>query len=188
MVSTPGYLIVPGFGGSGPGHWQSHWERDLGPGATRIEPRSWDHPDLADWLLAISRAVRPGAIIVAHSIGCLAAAAWLTRHAGAGVTDGVAAAFLVAPADEHAAAFPAEAASFSTVRRRLPVPSVVIGSSDDPYCPAATLHGLAAAWQAPAIEVGPAGHLNTASGHGPWPGGRQLLTAFTAGVACRARP
>lgn len=49
------FVMVPGIGGSGPEHWQSHWE-SLYPNTLRIEPNSWDEPDLADWFAALDRA------------------------------------------------------------------------------------------------------------------------------------
>lgn len=80
------YVIVPGINGSGRDHWQTHWQDVWGPAATRIGPSSWDAPDLADWHRALDRATRrhgPSAVVLlAHSLGCLAAASWLAARAG----------------------------------------------------------------------------------------------------------
>lgn len=59
-------VIVPGIGGSGPGHWQSHWQ-EIHPDAVRIAPASWDLPGLPDWIAALERAVAgaPAAPVVA---------------------------------------------------------------------------------------------------------------------------
>jgi serine hydrolase len=67
----PPILVVPGLGGSESDHWQSHLERAL-PGAVRVEQDDWDRPRLADWLPRLAEAVAawPGAILVAHSLGC----------------------------------------------------------------------------------------------------------------------
>ena len=49
-------LLLPGIGGSGPDHWQSHWER-TDPDMTRFAPSDWDRPELADWCEALDRGV-----------------------------------------------------------------------------------------------------------------------------------
>jgi predicted alpha/beta hydrolase family esterase len=54
-------------------HWQTIWEAEWGPAATRIAVASWTSPDLDDWVGAIERAVRmtgtPDVVLVAHSGG-----------------------------------------------------------------------------------------------------------------------
>ena len=176
------YVIVPGVGNSGDAHWQTRWEADWGRQATRIAPASWDEPEVGNWCDALAAAVArmsPPTVLVAHSLGCLAVTEWLTRYAPA-----VAGAFLVAPPDPRGAAFPAGAApSFvSLTPRPLPVPAVAIVSADDPYCAPAAAYGLAAEWDVPVIAIGALGHVNSDSGLGDWPAGRDLLTAFTAGL------
>ena len=181
------FVIVPGINGSGPGHWQSIWQDVWGPSASRIGPSSWDEPELADWCLALDRAVRQAqsaeVVLVAHSLGCLTAGHWL-RQAQRGIRG----AFLVAPPDVAGPNFPAEAPSFATLKAApLPVPGLVISSDDDPYCTPEAAQRLAASWGAGHVSVGPAGHINTASGQGAWESGRSLLDAFTAGLGHQAR-
>ncbi len=89
-------LVVPGYHGSGPDHWQSWLETRL-PEARRVSGIDWEQPVLADWALAIRDDIdrANGAVwIVAHSFGCLAsivaiadrgesvAGAWLGGPAG----------------------------------------------------------------------------------------------------------
>ena len=182
------FVIVPGINGSGPGHWQSIWQGAWGPSASRIGTSSWDEPDLADWCLALDRATQldqpAELVVVAHSLGCLAAGHWL-RQARPHVR-GV---FLVAPPDPAGPNFPAaEAPSFTTFRTTpLTVPGLVVSSDDDPYGTPEAAQRLAAGWGAGHVGIGPAGHVNTASGHGPWEAGRALLAAFTAGLGHPAR-
>jgi len=68
-------LMVPGWQGSGPGHWQSRWERNLTT-ARRVELRDWVGSDKDKWVGAIidavATSVRP-VVIVAHSLGVIAA-------------------------------------------------------------------------------------------------------------------
>lgn len=76
-------LMVPGFTGSGPGHWQSILERAQAE-YRRVQQRDWDHPEPAEWLQALDRAVRaePGEVVlVGHSFGCLAIAKWAAGKA-----------------------------------------------------------------------------------------------------------
>jgi predicted alpha/beta hydrolase family esterase len=133
-------LIVPGINGSGPGHWQSHWERTL-PGAERVEQFEWARPRLADWVAGLAEAVRrrPGALIVAHSLGCALVAHW------ARITGG----------------------------------RVVAASHNDPYVTIERAEGFARAWGSAFVNLGAQGHINVASGHGPWPEGAALLEPFT---------
>jgi predicted alpha/beta hydrolase family esterase len=197
------YVIIPGINGSGPDHWQTVWQQRWGGAATRIAPASWDAPELQDWLRAIDRAVdgcvpadraaadgaaadraaadRASAdiVLVAHSLGCLAAAAWL----GARRPDRVRGAFLVAPPDATAPAFPAEAAGFTGVATvPLPIPALVVTSEDDPYCAPEAARRLVGQWRAGHVGVGAAGHVNGASGLGAWPFGQGLLAGFVAGI------
>ena len=98
-VLHPPVLIVPGLGGSGPDHWQSIWQREV-PNAERVEQADWDRPVPSDWLrvLAHATAERPGAVVVAHSLGCILLAHLVERQ----LRTPIAAALLVAPADVEA--------------------------------------------------------------------------------------
>jgi predicted alpha/beta hydrolase family esterase len=177
------FVIVPGINGSGSDHWQSIWQDAWGPAATRISPLSWDEPDLADWCQALDRAAsqrQPAEVVlVAHSLGCLAAGHWLRRR-----QPGIRGAFLVAPPDAAGPNFPAaEAPSFTTIAAEpLTVPGLIVSSDDDPYCTPQAAQRLAAGWGAGQVSIGPHGHVNTASGLGAWAAGRALLDAFTAGL------
>lgn len=172
----PRYVIAPGYLDSDPGHWQSLWAADFGTDATRVVAGSWDEPELEDWVASLGASMSPGAVIVAHSLGCLAATTWLERHPG--VARG---AFLVALPDAQGPIFP-RAIGFSRPRQRLSDPVLMVGSSDDPYAGMDSTRAAAAAIGAQLVELGAAGHLSTASGRGPWPEGRALLARFVAGL------
>jgi predicted alpha/beta hydrolase family esterase len=47
-----------------------------------------------------------------------------------------------------------------------------------PVLTVARLQEFAAAWGSRLELIGAAGHINGASGHGPWPEGEQMLIAF----------
>ncbi|MBY6266007.1 serine hydrolase family protein [Azospirillum sp. 412522] len=181
-------LVLPGLGNSGPDHWQSWLERRL-PALIRVELGDWDAPAPDRWVERLDAAVRaaPGPVVlVAHSLACILVARWAATTAPA---DKVAAALLVAPPDvgssgvESPRTVPAEACRFAPVPTDpLPFPAVVVGSRTDPYCTAARACGFAALWGADFIDAGEAGHINSASGHGPWPMGETLLKDLLAQI------
>lgn len=172
-------LIVPGLGDSGPGHWQTLWA-DADPAARRVHQRDFDRPVRAEWVDGLDRELRrrPGpTVLVGHSLGCIAIAAWAAQHDAAQV----AGALLVAPADADALGL-----LDGVPRAALPFPAVVVASTDDPYCTAARARAFAQAWGAEYVDHGPSGHLNVAAGYGPWPRGEQLLAALRARVSTPA--
>ena len=166
-------LVLPGLNGSGPSHWQSIWERRHRE-LQRVEQASWSEPRLGDWTATLERAVRaaPAAVIlVAHSLACALVAHW----ARVGATERVAAALLVAPADVDAIGR-VEVRSFAPMPLEpLPFPSWLVASENDPVVTLDRARGFARAWGARFLEAGPCGHINVASGHGPWPEGEALL-------------
>ena len=169
-------LILPGIGNSGPEHWQSIWQA-ANPNFHRVVQQDWDHPQCADWVQALEQAVAhfgSRSVLVAHSLGCLLVAHWalLTRHRIQG-------ALLVAPPDTLAAAFPAQANTFSPAPLKpLPFPSIVVASSNDPYASISYSETLASAWSSRLVNIGAAGHINAASGFGEWDDGFLLLQSF----------
>lgn len=184
--AVPGFslLIVPGLGNSGPDHWQTLWENAL-PGARRADLGAWDRPTPTQWDarldMAIGAAARDGGrpvILIAHSLGCIAAARWgEARRNDAPVP--VAGALLVAPPDlDHCAELPelASLAPFAPAPDApLPFPSILVASRDDPYCPLPGAQALAARWGSQFVDAGAHGHINAASGLGRWDAGLMLL-------------
>ncbi len=178
MVAFSGrYVIAPGYQDSDSGHWQTLWQAGFGSAAVRVSVSSWNEPELEDWVAGLDAAMTPGAIIVAHSLGCLTALAWLARHSGV-----AAGAFLVAAPDPEGPDFPETITGFSrpTVAQHEPV--MMVGSTDDPYAGWDYTVATAAAVGATLVKLDAAGHISTASGRGPWPEGRALLAGFVAGL------
>jgi predicted alpha/beta hydrolase family esterase len=70
---------------------------------------------------------------------------------------------------------PAVAAFGRPPLERLRFPSILGCSSTDPYCSLERARALAMTWGARFVNLGDAGHVNTASGHGPWLDGERLL-------------
>ncbi|MGV8883308.1 MAG: RBBP9/YdeN family alpha/beta hydrolase [Rhodoglobus sp.] len=171
-------ITLPGIGGSGVDHWQSHWERES-TGFQRFSPASWDEPDFEDWFAAVGRSVpTEPTILVAHSLACLVAVRWSAAHPGR-----LAGMFLVAAPDPAGPIFPQQAASFGAdLQARPSVPTLLVTSDDDPYCSELQSVALAREWRVPRVSIGRQGHVNSASGLGAWGEGRSLLTAFAAGL------
>jgi predicted alpha/beta hydrolase family esterase len=109
-------------------------------------------------------------VLVAHSLGCVLVAHWAAARSGS-----VAGALLVAPPDIERAGIAALDDFCPVPLKPLPFPSLMISSSDDPWCTPERSRQFADAWRAELVEVGAYGHLNSASGLGDWPAGRELL-------------
>lgn len=195
-------LIVPGWSNSDDGHWQSRWQRSLKT-ARRVEQADWHRPSRDAWVgTLISTIAKAGSdlpvVIVAHSLGVATLV-----HAAAELPPGsIAGAFMVAPADvENARAWPptqgmgfdGDAHGFAPLPiQRLPFYSALVASSSDPYCSIERAQHFANTWGAAMIPAGDAGHINVASGHGPWPEGLMRFGWFLKQVAddmqARRRP
>jgi len=57
----------------------------------------------------------------------------------------------------------------------LPFPSLVVASSEDPYIALERAEYFARCWGSELVNIGPAGHINAASGYGKWAEGVELL-------------
>ena len=178
MHHTP--LIVPGFHGSGPAHWQSWMEKRL-PDARRVGGIDWELPVLALWAAEVRREIddAPGAVwIVAHSFGCLASVIAAADRPGR-----VAGLLLVAPAEPRRFSLFGTREQYpggDSVASALPAtplasPSVLVASRNDPWLECHRAHDLAGRWGSRLVDIGDAGHINTDSGYGPWPQGLDLL-------------
>jgi uncharacterized protein len=175
MESGRTVLIIPGLGNSGPQHWQTLWEASQ-PEYRRVQQNDWEHPRCRDWTrnidAAISSAKSP-VVLVAHSMGCIATVHWALSSGANGL---VAVAFLVAPPDVEADTIPAGPTGFSPCPlRRLPFKSLVVASTNDPFATLERAKVFAASWGSELIILESAGHINAASGYGPWPEGEKLL-------------
>jgi uncharacterized protein len=179
-VSAAAVLVLPGYGDSGPDHWQSRWEA-ADPRFRRVAQRDWLEPKLDDWLAVLDRAVSACAappILVAHSLGCVLVAHWVQRTGRS-----AAAALLVAPADTDALALVLDAVeSFRPVPLvRLPFPTIVVASDDDIYVTRERAEVFARAWGSRFVGLSGVGHINSESGVGDWSAGRALLDDLLRG-------
>ncbi len=185
-LHTPDFfdtLIVPGYHGSGEAHWQTWMEQQL-PHARRIKGIDWEYPQVEQWseqiIFALESAKNP-VWIVAHSFGSLATV-WASQY----TADKIAGVLLVAPADPWRFTYSGLYSSVShhqvvrsiaedVPKSRLPFPSVVVASTNDPWVKLTVAGYWAQHWGSYFINAGNVGHINTDSGFGPWPEGLQLL-------------
>ncbi len=193
--STMLHLILPGWQNSGPDHWQSLWETQLG--AQRVLQHDWMHPLRGDWitrledhLLSISeqtiehtcvrdaQKASKNILLVAHSLGCHLVSAWAALSAQ---THRIQGALLVAPPDAQRADFPQEMKSWrSPVLQKLPFPSVCVLSSNDPFSTLQSGKNMALAWGSEVKELGEKGHINAESGLRDWPQGKAWLAELVS--------
>jgi hypothetical protein len=181
-TSDADILLIPGYDGSDDAHWQRRWAQKLST-AQIVEQPDWRFGSLNQAVDALVAAVRGAAkpvMLVAHSAGVpltLHAVAQLKKLDLVGKVKG---AFLVSPpesaklaalegVDPELAVFP---------RDPLPFPSVVAGSVDDPFSEQAAARALARDLGAEFSDAGASGHINVASGHGPWPEGLLRFAGF----------
>ena len=170
-------FFIPGLDNSGPAHWQTRWQSRLA-NAVRIDQRDWSLPKRDEWVERVaeglSQARRP-IVIVAHSLGIATA-----LHAIAASRVKVRGGFFVAPPDlANPSLRPKTLAAFGPYPRDpLPFPSITVVSRNDPLTSFEEAGDLANAWGSLLIDAGNSGHINTASGHGPWPEGTMVFAQF----------
>lgn len=182
-------LVVPGFHGSGPDHWQSWLELEL-PQSRRVGGIDWELPVLGEWAAAIRREIDASASrvwVIAHSFGCLASAAAIASR-----RERVAGAILVAPADPERFGPTGVRASTDRLERscqtQLPLSQLVdfgllVASRNDPWMSFASARSWSERWGLSLHDAGRAGHINVDSGHGRWPLIRELIGAMQTAVA-----
>lgn len=175
-MSSPTVVIIPGWRDSGPGHWQSLWADQL-PGAVRVQQDDWISPSRSAWVASITQIIlaqtKP-VVIAAHSLGCIA-----TSHLPHEANARIQGALLVAPADPERRSVLADFAPVPF--QKLPYPSILVASSNDPYCPIRLAGAYARAWGSEFMRLQCAGHINLEAGFGPWPLGLGLLQSLVGG-------
>lgn len=166
-------LVLPGIDNSGAAHWQTLWEAQ-DDSLHRVNQANWSSPVCEEWvatLRSVVDAAGANVVLVAHSLGCLLVAHWAARYAGR-----IKGALLVAPPDPDGPNFPSVAKGFSPVPLgNMPFRSILVCSSDDPYCQLERATAFAMAWGSEFINIGAHGHINGQSGLGNWEAGRKLL-------------
>lgn len=190
------FLILHGYEGSGPEHWQSWLAGQLREAGERVA-----YPDLPDphapalpaWRDALARELRAlhGELtVVAHSLACIL---WL-HHCDEPVTGDARAARVLLVAPPSLAGAPEPLHSFFPVpldRGRVAAAATetrLVCSPDDPYCPedAAALYAAALGLEHDVLDG--AGHINPDAGYGPWPAAEAWCYGASAITSSRIAP
>src|SRR5688572_9584534 len=160
-------LIVPGLREHVPEHWQTLLSAQL-PRVRTVPPLEHDKLSRAARVDALDRELRAidgPVVLVAHSAGVMMVAHW--AHSARGDCP-VKAALLATPADVEQP-FPAPYPSTHVLRangwlpiprQRLPFPSLLAASRNDPLCTIARAQEFARDWGSELLDLGEVGHLN----------------------------
>ena len=172
------FLILHGYEGNGPDHWQSWLAERLRAAGEEVrypELPDPDAPSLSAWLerLEAERAPDGGEVVLAHSLGCLL---WLHHRAQGGPP--AQRALLVAPPCPSAVRDAPEIAGFFPVPVTGDDGARWAASDDDPYCP----EGVKKLYSGPVDVLEGAGHVNEDTGFGPWPLAERWALGHTPGV------
>lgn len=188
-AASPTLLIVPGLRDHVPQHWQTLLVERLkkqGRRVVGVPPMGREDLDCAKRVAAIEREARSidgPLVIVAHSGGCVMVAHWARR-----TTRPVQGALLATPPDFDSPmpeGYPTleqlRAGGWLPVpRAKLPFPSLVAASRDDPLAHFEAVERLARDWGSELVDLGHVGHLNPASGYGEWSMADRLIQQAAA--------
>lgn len=168
-------LILPGLGGSGEKHWQSFWSRALDH-VLRLEQDNWEEPELDKWLERLNEFLLKSdgpLILAAHSLSVSLVAHWAVKYHNPHIKG----ALLVAPADVDSPAHtPDVIRNFAPMpATKLPFPSIVVASENDPFVSLDRARYFAAQWGSEFINIGSKGHINSDSNLGIWEEGQEIL-------------
>ncbi|MFF3409236.1 RBBP9/YdeN family alpha/beta hydrolase [Streptomyces sp. NPDC002742] len=183
-TADPVIVIVPGLRDHVPDHWQTLLADRLteaGRTVRTVPPLTEDALNRDARVAALDKVVSEiegPVVLVAHSAGVIT-----TVHWAQGSTAQVRGALLATPPDFETPlpdGYPrpevlAENGWTPVPRTPLPFPSIVAVSSNDPLGTVERVTELARDWGSALVDLGEVGHLNPASGHGPWPRAEELL-------------
>ena len=168
-------ILVYGYDGSGPGHWQRWLHAELQQREVPVAFPALPDPAAPQkdvWVAVLAEslaAARTPVTFVCHSLGC-----WAVDHLlSARGTSGVHGALLVAPPSPYLLFEPVE--SFLPPPRRtdmwapIATRSLVVGSDNDEFTTSDEFGTIARSLGARCHLLHGAGHINVAAGYGPWP-------------------
>jgi len=168
-------VMVHGYDGSGPGHWQRWLADELQQRRVPVifpdlpEPTA---PHKDRWVAALADVVTgvpPPVTFVCHSLGCWAVDHLLTERG----LPSARAALLVAPPSPYLLFEPVDSFLPPPCRREVWAPvaarSLLVGSDDDDFTTPEELHAIGDALGIRTHIVPGGRHINVDSGHGPWP-------------------
>lgn len=182
VKSHKSILILPGWGDSGPQHWQSLWLKKF-PSAIKVEQKDWNFPKKNDWVRALNDSIEKykdtEIILVGHSISSPLIAFWAQEYFPDSQAK-IKGTLLVSPSDTEAPDFPKEIQGFAPIPlEKLPFKTIAVVSSNDKLVSVPRAEFFAQSWGAELVNIGPHGHINADAGFGQWPQGEKLLGRLT---------
>lgn len=182
--SRPTVVIVPGLRDHVPNHWQTLLGDRL-PGSVTVPRMTTGKLSCESWVHQIERTLSATAgpvILVAHSGGVMMVVHWAQRHRRP-----IHGALLATPADLESPlpeGYPTMTALqqggwLPVPRTRLPFPSIVAASTNDPLASYQRIEQYAMDWGSRLVDIGAVGHLNPAAGFGEWPRAQEFIRELT---------
>ncbi|NGP05799.1 alpha/beta fold hydrolase [Rhodococcus sp. 14C212] len=179
-TDSPTVVIVPGLRDHVPDHWQSLLADTLDHVRT-VPPLERNTLDLTARVAALQTVVADisgPVVLVAHSAGVLITVHWAHQHPRQ-----IRGALLATPPDLDTPMPDGQITTdelrrhgwLPTPRARLPFPSIVAASTNDPLARVDRVADLAECWGSRLVDLGAVGHLNPAAGYGPWPRAAEFL-------------
>ena len=168
------FLILHGWQGSGPDHWQTWLAQRLAAAGEDVRYPDFPDPDFPQvdaWARTLHAELADcgdACTVVCHSLACL-----LWAREAASIATPAERVLLVAP--------PCPVTPIPNARDFYPTPldpaavhasageARVVWSEGDPYCPAGAERSFARPLELPADFVEGGRHINPESGYGPWP-------------------
>jgi uncharacterized protein len=171
------YFLIPGLGNSGAEHWQTYFETK-GDNFIRINQKEWDAPNCEDWIETIDAALAnidlSTVVLIGHSLGCTTIAHWAKRYGKK-----IKGALFVAPSDVDVPSYNFPTIGFSPIPSdKISFTTIVVASTNDEWVTLEQAQYFASNWGSKFINIGDAGHINTAAGFGKWDEGLKLLAKF----------
>jgi len=188
-AQAPTVLIVPGLRDHVDAHWQTLLGAHLkacGREVRTVPPMGRTDLDCAARVEAIEReaqSIDGPLVLVAHSGGCVMVAHWArqTRRAVHGALMATPPDFEEAMPEGYPTLEELRAGGWLPVpRERLPFPSIVAASRNDPLGAFDSIAQLAEGWGSRLVDLGEVGHLNPASGFGEWRRAEQFIDELVA--------
>ena len=174
-------LIIPGLRDHVEEHWQTHLAKQLSQ-VRAVPPAETDKLSCANRVARIQAEldqIDGPVILVAHSAGVLMTIHWAAQHTSTQIQG----ALLVTPPDLNQD-WPSHYPSPESLRQEgweplpqqaLPFPSIVIASDNDYLASLQAVTAMADRWGSQLVNLGQVGHMNPASGFGPWSAATQFI-------------
>ncbi|TSD45036.1 alpha/beta hydrolase [Rhodococcus sp. KBS0724] len=180
MSESPTVVLVPGLRDHVEDHWQTYLEKELDKvrSVPPLEQNKLSRQARVAALDEVLTDISGPVVLVAHSAGVMITVQWAREYSRP-----IAAALLVTPPDFDfplSGPYPTpeelERNGWLPIpRQRLPFPSIVAASRNDPLAGYRRVAGLAEGWGSQLLDLGEVGHLNPAAGYGYWPLAEELV-------------